>query len=368
MSFVFQKHKQHKMARLGTMFLAHGNVNTPAFMPVGTAATVKSITNDMINETGADIILGNTYHLMLRPTAERIEKLGGLHKFMNWKKPILTDSGGFQIMSLSKIRKITDEGAIFRSHIDGSKHFLSPERSMQIQHMLGSDITMILDECTPYLITYKKAKKSMYLSLSWAEMSKKAYIDRDGYGLFGIVQGSEFRDLREISAAKLVEIGYDGYAMGGCLATDNGSERMFEVLDYLTDMLPSDKPRYVMGVGKPNDILGAVKRGVDMFDCILPSRAARHGLIYTRSGEMKIKQSKYAEDEGPIDPECSCYACKNHTRAYINHLYRSEEMLASTLATIHNITFYQDMMKKIRESILNESLYDKKDALDLFKN
>jgi queuine tRNA-ribosyltransferase len=357
-AFKFSIHKTSGKARLGTMHLAHGDVRTPAFMPVGTAATVKSITNDMINDTGADIILGNTYHLMLRPTAERIAKLGGLHKFMNWKKPILTDSGGFQIMSLSKIRKITDEGAIFRSHIDGSKHFLSPARSMEIQHMLGSDITMILDECTPFPITYKKAKKSMYLSLSWAEMSKNAYKDRDGYGLFGIVQGSEFRDLREISAQKLVDIGYDGYAMGGCLAVDNGHERMFSILDYLTDMLPHERPRYVMGVGKPDDILGSVARGVDMFDCILPTRAARHGLLYTRSGEMKIKNAMYAEDESPIDEKCNCYACKNHTRAYIHHLYRADEILGSTLMTIHNITFYQDMMSRIREIIGNGEKLD----------
>lgn len=320
-------------------------------MPVGTCATVKGLRNDQIIETNAQVILGNTYHLMLRPSGDVIEKLGGLHKFMNWNKPILTDSGGFQVMSLSGLRKLTEDGVIFRSHIDGSKHILTPERSIQLQHQFGSDITMIFDECPKFPITYKKCKRSMYTSLKWAERSKKAFTEREGYALFGIVQGSTFEDLREISAKGLINIGFDGYAIGG-LAVGEGQGEMLRVLDFTVPFLPENKPRYLMGVGKPDDIRKAIERGVDMFDCVLPSRAGRNGLLYTRNGEIKIRNAKYATIDKPIDEKCNCYACKNHTLAYIHHLHRCGEMLAGTLMTLHNISYYQDFVNEIREEIV----------------
>ena len=339
-------------ARTGVVQTAHGDIRTPAFMPVGTAATVKAMLPESVQATGADIILGNTYHLMLRPTAERIASLGGLHKFMNWNGPILTDSGGFQVMSLSKIRKISDEGVQFQSHIDGSKHMLSPERSMEIQHLLGSDITMIFDECTPYPATHEVAADSMRLSLDWAQRSKDAYVQRDGYGLFGIVQGSVYEDLRAESAKKLQEIGFDGYAIGG-LAVGEGQEVMFETLDYTTPMLPDDKPRYLMGVGKPADLVGAVKRGVDMFDCVLPTRSGRNGQSFTSKGVINILNAKYKDDSLPIDENCPCPACKDYSRAYIHHLVKSKEILGSMLMTWHNLQYYQTLMAGMRDAIAN---------------
>lgn len=365
MSFNFELKKQYKKARIGRMTLDHGDVETPVFMPVGTCGSVKGLTNEMITSTGAEIILGNTYHLMLRPGEERMKEFGGLHKFMNWQKPILTDSGGFQVMSLSGIRKITEEGVRFQSHIDGSPYMLTPERSMDIQYKIGSDITMIFDECPSFPITYKKAKKSMELSLRWADRSKKAYIKRNGYGLFGIVQGSVFEDLRKESAEKLIAIGFDGYAIGG-LAVGEGQENMLNTLDFTVPHLPIDRPRYLMGVGKPDDIIKAVARGIDMFDCVLPTRVARNGLAYTRSGEVKIKNAKYATMQEPLDKNCCCYTCKNHTLNYLHHIFKNKEILSATLMTIHNITFYQDLMKAIRVAIEEERFDESTRLEDLF--
>ena len=348
--FFFKLKTTENKARRGEVSTAHGVIQTPAFMPVGTAATVKAIKFSDIKKSGAEIILGNTYHLMLRPTAELIQKLGGLHKFMNWDKPILTDSGGFQVMSLSKIRKISDAGVEFSSHLDGTKYFVSPERSIEIQHMLGSDITMIFDECVQYPATFEQAKTAMDRSILWAQRSKTAFQKRPGYGVFGIVQGSTFADLRKISAEKLIEIGFDGYAIGG-LAVGEGQKSMFEVLDYTPDFLPQDKPRYLMGVGKPSDIVGAVARGVDMFDCVIPTRSGRTGQAFTRHGAINIKNSKHRDDEKPLDEKCGCYACQNHSRAYLHHLSKSGEILAAMLLSEHNIFYYQDLMRDIRTAI-----------------
>ena len=349
-NFSFKLKTTENKARRGEVVTAHGTIQTPAFMPVGTAATVKALKFSDVKKSGAEIILGNTYHLMLRPTAELIEKLGGLHKFMGWDRPILTDSGGFQVMSLSKIRKISDAGVEFSSHLDGSKHFVSPERSIEIQRMLGSDITMIFDECVQFPATFEQAKDAMDRSLLWAQRSRDAFKIRDGYGIFGIVQGSTFRDLREISAKKLVEIGFDGYAIGG-LAVGEGQESMFDVLDYTPDFLPTDKPRYLMGVGKPSDIVGAVARGIDMFDCVIPTRSGRTGQAFTRSGAINIRNAKHHNDLAPLDEKCNCYACQNHSRAYLHHLAKSGEILAAMLLSEHNIFYYQDLMKDIRDAI-----------------
>lgn len=350
--FSFKLKKTDNKARRGEVNTAHGIIQTPAFMPVGTAATVKAMTNDDIKSSGAEIILGNTYHLMLRPGADLIESLGGLHKFMNWDRPILTDSGGFQVMSLSKIRKISDAGVEFSSHIDGTKYFVSPEKSIQIQHQLGSDITMIFDECVQYPCTKEEANIANVRSLLWARRSKEAFQKRDGYGIFGIVQGSIFKDLREVSAKGLIDIGFDGYAIGG-LAVGEGQEVMFDVLEYTPDFLPEDKPRYLMGVGKPSDIVGAVARGIDMFDCVIPTRSGRTGQLFTRNGTINIKNSQHKTDTNPIDDHCSCYTCKNHSRAYLNHLSKSNEILAAMLLTRHNIAYYQDLMRDIRSAIEN---------------
>ena len=341
-------------ARTGTLTTGMGKIRTPAFMPVGTAATVKAMQPESVAETGADIILGNAYHLMLRPTAERIHQLGGLHKFMNWPKPILTDSGGFQVMSLSKIRKISENGVEFRSHIDGSKHQMSPERSIEIQHLLGSDITMSFDECTKFPVTKDLAAESMRLSMRWALRSRESFKERKGYGIFGIVQGSVYEDLRLESTHSLRIIGFDGYAIGG-LAVGEGQEAMLEVLKYTVKELPEDKPRYLMGVGKPDDILQAVKLGVDMFDCVLPTRSGRNGQAFVRSGVINIRNSKYQQDESPLDPGCLCPACRSYTRAYLHHLVKSGEILGAMLMTWHNIQFYQDMMNKIRYYIDNNA-------------
>lgn len=355
--FSFSLNKKLGAARSGIINTGRGSIRTPAFMPVGTAATVKAMYPEDVSALGADIILGNTYHLMLRPKAELIAKFGGLHKFMNWNKPILTDSGGFQVMSLTKLRKISEKGVEFSSHIDGSKHMLSPERSMEIQYLLDSDITMIFDECTPYPVTYSLANDSMQLSLRWAERSKKAFVTRDGYALFGIVQGSVFKDLREISAKELIDIGFDGYAVGG-LAVGEGQKMMFDTLDVTVPNLPEDKPRYLMGVGKPEDIIGAVKRGIDMFDCVIPTRSGRNGQAFTRSGTLNIRNSKYSSDPSPIDSKCLCKACKNYSRAYLNHLVKSNEILGAMLMTTHNLHFYQDLMASIRKAIENQYFPD----------
>lgn len=337
-------------ARRGALHTAHGVVNTPAFMPVGTQATVKSVTPEMVAETGAEILLGNTYHLMLRPSAERVARLGGLHKLMNWDKPILTDSGGFQVMSLSGLRKITEEGVTFQSHLDGSKHNLTPERAVEIQHLLDSNITMVLDECPPFPIEKKKAALSMQLSMRWAKRCRDAFVDRKGYGIFGIVQGSVFADLRQESAEALQEIGFDGYAIGG-LAVGEGQALMFEVLDATMPHMPVERPRYLMGVGTPSDLIGAVLRGVDMFDCVLPTRSARNAKAYTHRGELNMRNARYAEDTLPVDPKCACYTCKNYTRAYLHHLFKAGEMLAATLLTYHNLALYQTLMQGLRSAI-----------------
>lgn len=360
-NFSFKLKTTENKARRGEVVTAHGTIQTPAFMPVGTAATVKALKFSDVKKSGAEIILGNTYHLMLRPTAELVAQLGGLHKFMNWDKPILTDSGGFQVMSLSKIRKISDAGVEFSSHLDGSKHFVSPERSIEIQHLLGSDITMIFDECVQFPATFEQAKDAMERSLLWAQRSKNAFKVRAGYGIFGIVQGSTFQELRQISAQKLVEIGFDGYAIGG-LAVGEGQESMFEVLDYSADFLPQDKPRYLMGVGKPADIVGAVARGVDMFDCVIPTRSGRTGQAFTRSGPINIRNAKHHNDNAPLDEKCGCYACQNHSRAYLHHLAKSGEILASMLLSEHNIFYYQDLMKDIREAIEQKKFAEFQDA------
>ncbi len=353
----FEIHKSLKESRRGQLTTAHGAIQTPCFMPVGTAATVKAMTVRDLHETDSQIILGNTYHLMLRPTAERIAGLGGLHKFMNWDKPILTDSGGFQVMSLSKLRKISEEGVKFKSHIDGSSHNLTPERSIQIQHLLGSNITMCFDECIQYPATWHEVKKSMELSLRWAVRSKDAYIQRPGYGLFGIVQGGIYEDLRRFSVAEMTKLDFDGYAVGG-LAVGEGQDVMFEVLNYTAPALPQHKPRYLMGVGKPSDILGAVQRGIDMFDCVLPTRSGRNGQAFIRGKAINIRNSQYSNDNSPLDSECSCYTCQNHTKAYLHHLVRAGEILGAMLMTKHNIQYYNDLMKAIRSDIEYGNLYD----------
>ena len=350
MKFNFQLLKSDGKARRGEISCAHGKIQTPAFMPVGTVATVKAMKASDVKKSGAEILLGNVYHLMLRPGSELIERLGGLHKFMGWGGPILTDSGGFQVMSLSKIRKISDDGVEFSSHIDGTKFFVTPERSIEIQHQLGSDITMIFDECVQFPATHKQARDAMERSNLWAQRSKDAFQKREGYGIFGIMQGSTFKDLREISAKKLIEIGFDGYAIGG-LAVGEGQDEMFATLDYAADFLPTEKPRYLMGVGKPSDIVGAVARGVDMFDCVIPTRSGRTGQAFTRKGTINIRNAKHRDDNAPLDEKCKCYACENHSRAYLHHLVKANEILGSMLMTEHNIFYYQDLMREIRESI-----------------
>ncbi|MFC2969140.1 tRNA guanosine(34) transglycosylase Tgt [Acidimangrovimonas pyrenivorans] len=337
-------------ARTGVIDTPRGAIRTPAFMPVGTAGTVKAMLPESVRATGADILLGNTYHLMLRPTAERIDRLGGLHRFMNWERPILTDSGGFQVMSLSELRKMTEEGVTFRSHVDGSKHFLSPERSMEIQRLLGSDIVMCFDECPALPATEDRVAESMRLSMRWARRSKEAFGDRPGHALFGIQQGGVTRELREESAEALTGIGFDGYAVGG-LAVGEGQEAMFGVLDYAPGMLPADKPRYLMGVGKPDDIVGAVQRGIDMMDCVLPSRSGRTGQLFTRRGVVNIKNARHADDPRPLDEHCSCPACRSYSRAYLHHVFRAGEIISSMLLTWHNLHYFQELMAGLRGAI-----------------
>jgi queuine tRNA-ribosyltransferase len=337
-------------ARRGVIRTPRGEVRTPAFMPVGTAGTVKAMLPESVRATGADILLGNTYHLMLRPTAERIARLGGLHAFMNWERPILTDSGGFQVMSLADLRKLTEEGVAFRSHVDGSKHMLTPERSMEIQRLLGSDIVMCFDECPALPADRARIEASMRLSMRWAARSRDAFGDRPGHALFGIQQGGLERDLREESAAALTAIGFDGYAVGG-LAVGEGQAAMFGVLDHAPDMLPADKPRYLMGVGKPDDIVGAVARGIDMMDCVLPSRSGRTGQAFTRRGTVNIKNARHQDDPRPLDEACTCPACRSYSRAYLHHVFRAGEIIASMLLTWHNIHYYQELMQGMRDAI-----------------
>ena len=335
-------------ARLGILHTAHGDVATPVFMPVGTAGTVKAMTADSVRATGARVVLGNTYHLMLRPGAERVAALGGLHRMMDWPGPILTDSGGFQVMSLAKLRRLDEDGVTFRSHVDGSRHRLSPERSMAIQHALDATISMAFDECTPFPATHAEAGSSMEMSMRWARRSRNAFVPRDGYGLFGIVQGSVYDDLRRESADAIAAIGFEGVAIGG-LAVGEGQETMFTVLDALR--LPEDLPRYLMGVGTPDDLLGAVTRGVDMFDCVIPTRSGRTARAYTRDGVHNLRNARFADDPMPLDAECACPACRRHTRAYLHHLFRCREVLGPMLLTWHNIHYYQDLMGGMRAAI-----------------
>ncbi|MDB0000791.1 tRNA guanosine(34) transglycosylase Tgt [Amylibacter sp.] len=342
-------------ARTGVINTPKGDIRTPAFMPVGTAATVKAMMPENVKATGAGILLGNTYHLMLRPGAERVHNLGGLHKFMNWQGPILTDSGGYQVMSLTDLRKLTEEGVKFKSHIDGSLHNLTPEYSMEIQRLLGSDIVMSFDECTPFPATEKQAKSSMDLSMRWAQRSRDAFGDRPGYALFGIQQGSTFKDMRAESADKLTNIGFDGYAVGG-LAVGEGQDLMFEVLEYAPNQLPTDKPRYLMGVGKPDDIVGAVQRGIDMFDCVLPSRSGRTGQALTRRGAVNMRNSRHRDDQRPLDESCECPCCKNYSRAYLHHVHKAGEIISSMLLTWHNLHYYQVLMSELRQAIASNKL------------
>ena len=350
MTTSFELIAQDGGARLGRIGTAHGIVETPAFMPVGTAATVKGMRPADVAATGAQIILANTYHLMLRPGEERVAKLGGLHKFMDWPGPILTDSGGFQVMSLAKLREIGDKGVTFRSHLDGTQYELTPERAVEIQRLLDSDIAMVLDECTGFPATEDEARRSMELSLGWAERCKQAFTVRPGYGLFGIVQGSVFPALRRRSAEGLVAIGFDGYAVGG-LAVGEGQSEMFRILDETVPALPADQPRYLMGVGTPADLLGAVKRGIDLFDCVLPTRSGRTHQAFTRGGTVNLRNARHLDDPRPLDAACSCTACRRHSRAYLHHLARAGEMLGAMLLTEHNLRYYADLMAGMRRAI-----------------
>ncbi|PNQ76948.1 tRNA guanosine(34) transglycosylase Tgt [Erythrobacter sp. SAORIC-644] len=352
--FTFAVEAVDGAARTGAISMYRGQIRTPAFMPVGTAATVKAMKPETVRKTGADIILGNTYHLMLRPGAERVAKLGGLHKFMNWDRPILTDSGGYQVMSLSDLRKLTEKGVEFRSHIDGSKHMLTPERSMEIQRLLGSDIVMAFDECPRADRPRDEIAASMEMSMRWAKRSREGFNaggeHAERSALFGIQQGALDEDLRKISADKLADIGFDGYAIGG-LAVGEGQEAMFATLDFAPAQLPQDRPRYLMGVGKPDDLVGAVERGVDMFDCVLPSRSGRNGQAFTWNGPMNLRNARFAEDTDPLDNRCTCDTCNTYSRAYLHHLVKSQEILGAMLMTEHNIAFYQQLMQAMRDAI-----------------
>ncbi len=357
-NFAFKVLKKDNFARCGLIETHRGNINTPAFMPVGTQATIKACRIEDIKKTGSEIILSNTYHLMIRPGVERIKSIGGLHEFMNCDLPILTDSGGFQVMSLSKLNKIDKEkGAIFNSHVDGKKFYLSPEESIRIQLGLNSDILMIMDECPKNTSNYEVIRKSMELSLHWAERSKKAFGINPHKALFGIVQGGLFKDLRKKSLAELMKLDFDGYALGG-LAVGESQDEMFKVLDDIKNDLPSKKPHYLMGVGTPSDIIGAVKRGIDMFDCVLPTRSGRTGLAFTWNGRINIKNNKYQSDNSPIDPECDNLNLNRYSKNYLNHLFNTNEILASMLLTLHNINFYQELMTAIRKNIHNGTFDD----------
>jgi queuine tRNA-ribosyltransferase len=359
-NFVYELQSEDGAARLGVIHTRRGDIRTPAFMPVGTAATVKAMLPQSVRQTGADILLGNTYHLMLRPGAERVARLGGLHKFMDWNRPILTDSGGFQVMSLASLRKISEDGVRFQSHIDGHAEFLSPERAMEIQRLLGSDIQMVLDECPALPAEKIVIEASLALSMRWAQRSKDAFglqteEERAGRACFGIVQGGTFADLRGRSAEALRQIGFDGYAVGG-LAVGEGQVAMFETLDATVPHLPKGQPRYLMGVGKPDDIVGAVERGIDMFDCVLPTRSGRNGQAFTWDGPLNLKNARHAEDNEPLDASCGCPACRQFSRAYLHHTVKSGEIIAAMLLTWHNLTFYQDLMAALRGAIAQRNL------------
>jgi queuine tRNA-ribosyltransferase len=355
--FRFSVSARDGRARTGVVETARGAIRTPAFMPVGTAGTVKAMLPESVRETGADILLGNTYHLMLRPGAERIARLGGLHAFMNWQRPILTDSGGFQVMSLAELRKLTEQGVTFRSHMDGSRHHLSPESSMEIQRLLGSDIVMAFDECPALPADPAAVAASMRLSMRWAQRSRDAFGDRPGHALFGIMQGGVTRELREESAAALRGIGFDGYAIGG-LAVGEGQEAMFGVLDYAPGLLPEDRPRYLMGVGKPDDIVGGVARGVDMFDCVLPTRSGRTGQALTRRGAVNVKNARHQDDPRPLDPDCACPCCTSYSRGYLHHVFKAGEIISAMLLTWHNLHYYQELMTGLRSAIARGGLAD----------
>jgi queuine tRNA-ribosyltransferase len=357
MSLGFEILARDGAARTGRLVTAHGAIDTPAFMPLGTAGTVKAMTPEGVAATGARIVLGNTYHLMLRPGAARIAALGGLHRFMNWPHAILTDSGGFQVMSLKALRKITEEGVAFRSHLDGSPHLLTPERSIEIQHLLGADITMAFDECAPFPAERAAIEASVERTLRWAERSRAAFTARPWHGIFGIVQGGVHADLRQRAAARLVEIGFDGYAIGG-LAIGEGQATTFAMVAVDVPMLPADRPRYLMGVGKPADLVGAVKRGVDMFDCVVPTRSGRTGQAFTREGALNLRNARHADDPYPLDPQCRCPACTGFSRAYLHHLTKAQEILASMLLTQHNLTYYADLMADLRTAISAGRLAD----------
>ena len=364
--FSFSVTARDGRARTGVIDTPHGAIPTPAFMPVGTAATVKAMLPESVAATGAAIVLGNTYHLMLRPGAERIDRLGGLHRFMNWPRPILTDSGGFQVMSLAGLRKLTEAGVTFASHIDGARHVLTPERSMEIQRLLGSDIVMAFDECPALPATEAAVADSMRLSMRWARRSRDAFGDRPGHALFGIMQGGVTADLRAESAAALTAIGFDGYAIGG-LAVGEGQAAMFGVLDYAPGLLPQDRPRYLMGVGKPDDIVGAVMRGVDMMDCVLPSRSGRTGQAWTRRGQVNIKNARHQDDPRPLDETCTCPACAGYSRAYLHHVFKAGEMISGMLLTWHNLHYYQDLMAGLREAIAGGGLAGFVDGFDALR-
>jgi len=338
-------------ARAGAINTAHGEIATPTFMPVGTTGTVKAMTADAVRATGASIVLGNTYHLMLRPGADRVAALGGLHRFMDWPGPILTDSGGFQVMSLAKLRKLDADGVTFQSHIDGSSHRLTPARSIQIQHQLDATITMALDECTQFPATHDQANASMQLSMRWATASKQAFVARPGYGLFGIVQGSIFPDLRQASVTALTDLGFDGYAVGG-LAVGEGQAAMLAILDTTLPALPADRPRYLMGVGTPDDLIAAVQRGIDMFDCVIPTRGGRTARAFTTHGVLNLRNARFADDAAPLDAACDCPACTRHPRAYLHHLFKAAEMLGPMLLTWHNLRYYQRLMRDLRAAII----------------
>jgi queuine tRNA-ribosyltransferase len=337
-------------ARRGRLATAHGPVDTPAFMPVGTAATVKAMTAEGVAQSGAQILLANTYHLMLRPGAERVAELGGLHRFMNWPKPILTDSGGFQVMSLAKLRKIGEDGVTFHSHLDGSAHLLTPGRAVEIQRLLGADVTTVLDECTSYPASREAVESSMELTLRWAERSRRSFVDGPGRGIFGIVQGGVHPELRQRAARHLIAIGFDGYAVGG-LAIGEGQATTFGVLDATVPMLPEDRPRYLMGVGKPSDLVGAVMRGVDLFDCVLPTRSGRTAQAFTSAGSLNLRNARHAADPAPLDPACACPACTGYSRAYLHHLCRCGEILGAMLLTTHNLHYYAGLMAALRGAI-----------------
>lgn len=358
--FELIKESKDSMARLGKISTPHGEIETPIFMPVGTRGTVKAMTPEEVKNLGAQILLSNTYHLYLKPGHELIDEAGGLHKFMNWNYPILTDSGGFQVFSLSDLRKITEEGVEFRSHIDGSKHFIGPEKSMEIQNALGSDIMMCFDECTPYPSNYEYSKESMERTTRWAKRCKEYHKNTDKQGLFGIVQGGMFKDLREKSAKDLVDMDFPGYAVGG-LSVGEPKDLMCGILEFTTPLLPKNKPRYLMGVGTPDYLFEAVIRGIDMADCVLPTRLARNGTVLTSHGKLVIRNAKYAKDFSKLDPECDCYACTNYSRAYIRHLFNVGEILGARLTTIHNLYFLIKLMENIREAIKEDRLLEYKE-------